>query len=291
MRATGAGMGCPDWPKCFGMWVPPTSVEQLPENYQEIFGAKLKGEVIFNPVKTWIEYVNRLVGASVGLFILVTVILSFKAYFKTNRKIFVITLLSFLLVLYQGWLGAKVVASELAPHMITLHMVLAIVILGLLIWAVLHSYEGEAFFDSNIKIADIQFLLVLGLMLTIGQIIFGTQIREGIDLAQRLLGDENRSLWIYEVQGKVIFHAVLALFILILHVLIFKKITKRFESKIFKNFAYWGLVLVILEVLSGSILSLAGFPAMMQPLHLTFSSVIVSIQFVLLFILSPRFSK
>ena len=48
VRMTGSGMGCPDWPKCFGMWVPPISVDQLPVNYQEIFGAKLKGEVEFN---------------------------------------------------------------------------------------------------------------------------------------------------------------------------------------------------------------------------------------------------
>lgn len=48
VRASGSGMGCPDWPKCFGMWMPPTNVDQLPLDYQKVFGAKLKGEVEFN---------------------------------------------------------------------------------------------------------------------------------------------------------------------------------------------------------------------------------------------------
>lgn len=287
VRATGSGMGCPDWPRCFGMWVPPTSVDQLPVNYQEVFGAKLKGEVEFNAVKTWTEYVNRLVGVSVGIFIFITVILAFRAYFKTEKKIFYICLLAFVLVAYEGWLGAKVVASELAPGLITLHMVVAVCILALLIWAVLKSYRGHPLTRGTEKTADIQFLLMMALFVTIGQIVFGTQIREGIDHAQRLLGDHNRDMWVNEVKGKVIFHAVLSVIILVLQGLIYKKIKGRFESRVLKSFAAWALVLVITEVVSGAVLGLAGFPAMLQPLHLTFSVVIVSIQFILYFVLSP----
>ncbi len=280
-------MGCPDWPRCFGMWVPPTSVDQLPVNYQEIFGADLKGEVEFNAVKTWTEYVNRLVGVSVGIFIFITVVLAYRAYFKTRKKIFYICLLSFFLVAYEGWLGARVVASELHPGLITLHMVVAVVILALLIWAVLKSYEGHPMIQGTEKKADIRFLLMLALFVTIGQIVFGTQIREGIDHAQLLLGDHNRSEWIGEVKGKVVFHAVLSVFILVLHGIVYKKIKERFSSPVFRSFALWGLLLVITEVVSGAVLSLAGFPAALQPLHLTFSVVIVSIQFILYFTLNP----
>ncbi|MCD8539224.1 MAG: COX15/CtaA family protein [Leadbetterella sp.] len=287
VRATGSGMGCPDWPRCFGMWVPPTSVEQLPANYQEVFGAKLKGEVEFNAVKTWTEYVNRLVGVSVGIFIFITVILAYRAYFRTERKIFYICLLAFLMVAFQGWLGAKVVSSELAPGLITLHMVVAVLILALLIWAVLKSYADHPLIRGNEKKADIQFLLMMALFVTTGQIVFGTQIREGIDLAQRLLGDHNRGLWIHEVKGKVVFHAALSVIILVLHSILFKKIKGRFGSTVLRSFALWGLILVVIGIVSGSLLSLAGFPAMMQPLHLTLSVVIISIQFILYFILSP----
>src|SRR4028119_1014324 len=98
VRSTGSGMGCPDWPKCFGTWVPPTAVSQLPPNYKEIYTEQRVAknqriaktldqlgfeevaaqifahptqyvETDFNATKTWIEYLNRLLGALIGVFI------------------------------------------------------------------------------------------------------------------------------------------------------------------------------------------------------------------------------
>ena len=83
VRSTGSGMGCPDWPKCFGRYIPPTQASELPFNYQEIYKEKLHGQVEFNPTKTWIEYLNRLLGALTGVFVVIT---TFLAY-KQNKKV------------------------------------------------------------------------------------------------------------------------------------------------------------------------------------------------------------
>ena len=110
VRSTGSGMGCPDWPKCFGMWIPPTEVSQLPDNYQEIYAAKLHGEVEFNAVKTWIEYVNRLVGALTGIVVLGVFLASF-TFRKKDKWLIYLSFLAVVLIGANAALGKFVVDS------------------------------------------------------------------------------------------------------------------------------------------------------------------------------------
>ena len=51
VRASGAGMGCPDWPTCFGQLIPPTSEAELPSNYHELYAVGY-ANTDFNVVKT-----------------------------------------------------------------------------------------------------------------------------------------------------------------------------------------------------------------------------------------------
>lgn len=289
VRATGSGMGCPDWPKCFGMWVPPTHVSQLPQNYEQIFGSKLKGEVVFNPVKTWIEYINRLFGVLTGFFIFLTFIFSILAYRFSQPKIVIFSFVSFLLVAFEGWLGSKVVSSELHPVLITVHMLVSLLLLGILIMVILKSYQVHFNPEKLGNLSAISFLLVLSLILSIGQIVFGTQIREGIDLAQKALGYELRSEWIISVKGKVFFHAILAFILLGLQLFIAKNIKLNNNSGFFYRWVKFVTIAIVISILSGGVLSLLGFPAFVQPIHLGLSVIIVSLQFVVYFLLEPDF--
>jgi cytochrome c oxidase assembly protein subunit 15 len=63
VRSTQSGMGCPDWPTCYGLIVPPTSENQLPANYQQLYANEGIPAESFDALKTWIEYINRLIGA------------------------------------------------------------------------------------------------------------------------------------------------------------------------------------------------------------------------------------
>ena len=112
VRSTGSGMGCPDWPKCFGKYVPPTDISELPEDYKTIFAVQGREIADFNAVHTWIEYINRLLGVLTGFFILITAVLSV-SFWKKDKIITLLSILALIAVIFQGWLGAKVVSTDL----------------------------------------------------------------------------------------------------------------------------------------------------------------------------------
>ena len=289
VRATGSGMGCPDWPKCFGTWIPPTDISQLPSNYKEIFGEKLKGEVTFNALKTWIEYLNRLVGVLIGLLVFGTFIAAFFAFWKKDKTIVWLSFLAFLLVGIEGWLGSKVVSSELHPVMITLHMILSIVIVFILLYAVARSYNSVVTIEEVRETNSLSFLLILTILLTLGQVLLGTQVREMIDKVSAMMGDSLRSQWVENVGGKFQIHGVFSIFIFSLNLLLFYRIRKNIAEKgIIYNFTLWLLILIVGEILSGISLAYLGFPAFMQPFHLTIAIVAIGIQFVIYLLLNKE---
>ena len=123
MRASGAGLGCPDWPRCFGSWIPPASAANLPPQFDPS---------LFNPTLMWTEYVNRLLGVTVGFLIFATAISAWRHHRRQPRILWT-TIAAFLLVGFEGWLGGRVVAHELAAWIVTAHLIVAIIIVQLLL--------------------------------------------------------------------------------------------------------------------------------------------------------------
>ena len=168
VRASGAGLGCPDWPRCFGSWIPPASAASLPPQFDPSQ---------FNPTLMWTEYLNRLLGVTVGFLIFATAISAWRNH-RHQPRILWTTIAAFLLVGYEGWLGGRVVAHGLAPWIVTAHLIVAIVIVQLLLYATF-----EAFTDVSIASKTSRLTIAVGLLivLTLVQAGFGTQVRSRID--------------------------------------------------------------------------------------------------------------
>lgn len=149
VRVLEAGMGCPDWPTCYGQLIPPVRESQLPPDYRERFAVAGKLAEPFDPLKTWAEYINRLISVLAGLAVLLMVGYAWFFLWKYPRILFYTTAIPVLLVI-QSLLGWRVVATYLAEHMVSIHMVfsLALTLAALMAWAQTfllsaRSTEGE----------------------------------------------------------------------------------------------------------------------------------------------------
>tara|TARA_Y200000002_G_scaffold34245_1_gene25100 strand:+ start:192 stop:1115 length:924 start_codon:yes stop_codon:yes gene_type:complete len=174
VRVSGSGLGCPDWPKCFGRWIPPTSIEQIPSHIDP---------TAFNIVLAWIEYGNRMLGIIVGLSITLMTVIAL-VYFRNNSKILYSSLVSLFLVGANGGLGAIVVSSVLNPFIVSLHMILALFLVSVLSYATIESYKLINFdsFTSILLSKKVSISLITLWIFIVIEILLGTGIRTNIEL-------------------------------------------------------------------------------------------------------------
>jgi len=306
VRSTGAGMGCPDWPKCFGSWVPPTSEAQLPADYQEAFAQirvdknyRLAGyleffglngpaealraesiatpEAEFNKIKTWTEYINRLLGVTVGLLVTVMAVASFE-FRKKQPAIFYGSIAAFLLVVIQGWIGSLVVSTNLLPGILTFHMVLAALLICLLIYILHQGLYQRIEVSGKISVKPIRVILIISMILFFIQIAVGTQVREAIDVVAQQLGLEGRNQWVNSLGSTFYVHRSFSLVILAtcgyLYVLL-----KRTGHPALQFMARLLLWFIFMEIFLGVYMAYFGIPAWAQPLHLMAALLILGLQF------------
>lgn len=314
VRVTGSGMGCPDWPKCFGYWIPPTEAVSLPQDYKEAYvegrvqkiekfarflsgiglnetAAKIKNdpnlltEQEFNAAKTWTEYVNRLCGFLAGNGMLLALVWLLVVYRK--RKLILLSLLNLVIMGFQAWFGSIVVASNLVPWTITVHMLLALVILAIQLYLIhligkeieLHSDSLRKSNDSPVYHAPkwMYWLIVISMLITTYQIFLGTQVREMID--EMTIQGVTRQGWSSQLGLPFFIHRSFSWMVLVFIVLIAWKNEKGERIRPIR----WLFIILTIELISGIILVYGNMPGIVQISHLVFAVILFCIFTLMLF--------
>lgn len=311
VRSTGSGMGCPDWPKCFGQYIPPTDVSQLPADYQQKYVAerlaknerfakylehmgkmelaqKIRNDKsiaqpeVFNAAKTWTEYVNRLSGATLGICMVLTAIFSF-AYRKSAKRVVVLSILNVLIVVYQAWLGSVVVSTNLTQGIVTAHMLLAILLLMLGIYT--YHYTKQLHRENSVimyRIGWLKGFLIITMAINLIQIVLGTEVREHIDGIAKALLFADRASWVGQVGALFSFHRDIALLVMLSNIIVYKMVIDRFSGKAAPLSTARAMIGVLcVQLFSGFLLAYFSLPPYAQAVHILFSMILFSLQYYL----------
>ncbi|MGK0412070.1 MAG: cytochrome c oxidase assembly protein subunit 15 [Polaribacter sp.] len=305
VRMTGSGMGCPDWPKCFGYYIPPTSEEQITWKPNTEFKKGfiiIKDEVLFvaekdvktsiefstknwkeytkhdynkfNKFHTWTEYINRLVSVLSGFVFLFLIYASTK-FWSENKTIPLLSFGAFLLMLFEAWLGKTVVDTNLTPEIITIHMVVGLIIIGILLKLKFIVSDKKKLFRYNSLFNK---LLIISVIFSLVQIAMGTQVRQFIDEQVKQFGFENKNYSLMNPSFKFYFHRSFTIAIVLVNFGLF------YINQI-KNLGYklvnWIIFLIFLETITGILMYYAEFPIGTQAIHLLSGALLFGLQFYL----------
>lgn len=305
VRMTGSGMGCPDWPKCFGYYIPPTSEKQItwqPNKRYKKGMIIIKDEVLFvaekevettsvfnksnwnrytkheyatfNKFHTWTEYINRLVTVVSGFIFLFLLAGSLK-FRKENKFIPILSFTAFFLMLVEAVLGKMVVETNLKPTMITIHMVIGLLIIGLILRLLFIVKEREKVYKYH---SLFNTLLVISVLFSLIQIALGTQVRQFIDEQVKLFGFDNKEYSLMNPSFKFYFHRSFTIAIVLVNV-------SMFYLNLIYQLGYrlinWVLILLVFETISGILMYYAEFPFGTQAVHLLSGALLFGLQFYL----------
>jgi len=261
VRVSGAGLGCPDWPRCFGGWIPPTGIADLPKDVNP---------ATFNFALAWIEYANRLAGVVVG-FLMVGVLIQAWRTAKNDRRIVVSSTVCALLVAIQGWLGSVVVSSRLEHYMISLHMGLALVLIGVLIY-LLRRVDVKLVVPAEVSAHpafERRLLAVLGL--TLVQIVIGTEVRGEVESIRNtfpLLSDLDL---VARLGDMVSLHSILGVAMVLASWYVAAHVFNDYSH--LKSSAWLLVGLVLLQMILGMAMFSAGVLPYLQVVHLWTASI------------------
>lgn len=289
VRTTGSGMGCPDWPKCFGRIIPPTNISQVswaPQkefadgemivHNEQLWTAKfdliagtsfnegnweaytLHDYHIYNPVHTWIEFCNRLLAPISGVPVFAAWVLSIIIWVSKKRSdLFLFMTGAVVFMGFEAWLGKVVVEGNLVPGHISMHMVGTLFVLAFLIAAILRTKKISR--QAITKAGWLTLGIILALLV---QIVMGTQVRETVDglidaeVDRNLIAGE-LDIWFYVHRS----------FSLLMVGLVGWLVWVERKTRL-SGYTRLVVILTLMEIAAGVGLSYFAMPAWLQPIHL-----------------------
>lgn len=164
VRLSDAGLGCPDWPGCYGRLDVPDEAHQIAEANVAYPHRPVE------PAKAWKEMVHRYFAGTLGLSILALAVLAWRQRPIPGQPV-VLPLCLLALVIFQALLGMWTVTWQLKPVVVMAHLLGGLTTLGLLAWLVLRQgrYGGSAALDER----KLRGYALVGLVLLVGQIALG----------------------------------------------------------------------------------------------------------------------
>jgi len=219
VRALGAGLGCPDWPRCWGSLIPPWEAGQIDvekldldrfRRHAERHGMNAESITLdtvlaeFDPFLTWVEFGNRLTSLPLGVSVLLLFVASFSAVRHRPWVIF-LAAASLADVAGNAWMGAEVVRSGLKPGVISAHLALAFLLVCLLTTLVRLTGPVAAsrpFGRLRPRILGVSLVFFLCL---VGEGILGSQVREQTDVLAKAAGDLPRDSWIGNLEQTAVY--------------------------------------------------------------------------------------
>ena len=299
VRSTGSGMGCPDWPKCFGKIIPPIDESQLPENYKKQFLEKrlkkaerftkllnnlgfnelaekvkndpgLKIAHPYNRKTAYIEWTNRLFGVLTGVFAILALISGFGRR-NENRKAFGWAIFGFFWVVFNGWLGSVVVDTNLIPGIVTAHYAAAYLAFAGFIFA-LSGYP-----KYHIGKFQYRFLIFIIVLLFV-EIFLGTTTREIIDALKQKDQFELKIETVWIPGYLFLTHRILGIGVFILNIVLLYTFKRSHVAHQMSRLQAIVVFLLILQVASGFANVIYNIPALINVVHISASAAVVGLQ-------------
>ena len=269
VRVSGAGLGCPDWPKCFDSWIPPLSVEEIPDHIdKELFNFRL----------AWTEYLNRLFGVLTGFVISFSLYMSFK-YRNVDTLSFKMVLATFILTCIEGGIGGLVVVSYLEPAIVSLHLLLAFVIVSLLIYVFQRLYLelNPSYYKKVISASYNHTILMTIWILIVFEILLGTQMREGVEVLVRDFPTINNSSILGLLGIFKYIHTGIGFLLLALVYTLYKSKDDIKDNKLIYNSVLAIYLLIFIQIFIGEFMVFFDFSASVRLIHMWLSSIIVGL--------------